>query len=142
MAAVTLKRNIPFTADPGVKARLLRTPMFAKNTMAVSDFTSGGTVVDLFVVPADTLIVGMSIHVSTAFNGTGVRTLTLGDSDGVARLANLAASDLAAGGYNSPIGVYKYTNQGLIQAVPTKDSNCTAGALSIYIEYIPKASLL
>lgn len=92
--------------------------------------------VDLFNVPANTLVVGAICEITEAWDGTGA-ALEFGDGDASTRL--MAATDIteATLGFYSKFQAHKYTAGDTLIATITPGSGASAGKAKFWIIYRP-----
>jgi hypothetical protein len=120
-------------------------------TVYSSNATTGSdaTVIDLFSVPANTMIVDLIVNKSVIFDATTAANVVIGDSDDIDRF--MAASDVdcnnlgwrsmkgAEGSNQVNSGGYIYTSAGVIQASVTPE-DASNGTFIVYCIYSPYTS--
>ena len=104
--------------------------------------------VDLFMVPAGTMVVDLLVNKVTAWDATTAATMTIGDSDDVDRFIGSAEADIQNLGWKSMKqgnalngGGYIYTANGMIQATISHE-DASNGELIPYLVYTPFSSEL
>lgn len=104
-----------------------------------ADFT-GDLTIELFNIPADTLIVDVYAWVSEAF--TASSTLEIGDGDDTNRYLDAAALVVTTAGWKSAkqdaspgSGAYLYSTANTIDVL-SDGATPTAGTLDVYVSYI------
>lgn len=144
-AQVSLINKQPSTSNPGGDPMYFITHgvrMAKSSSVAYNDTTS----VVLFNVPADTLIVGAYIFVTTAFDASGdsaapaTATITVpNDTGGTDTIWDSATALLQATGvYPATAMAYVSASGNVILAYTA--GTTTAGALTVYLEYVPNVS--
>ena len=156
MAATKLKKLPVMTRSAGVADALSRMVQTVKGpTLYGSD--AGGTI-DLFRVPANTLVVDIRLHRKTAFDGAlASEAITIGDSDDADRFIDAAAANDVGGSDAAWVsmlqdssqpgaGGHLYSDDAVIQATVNafdSDTNArTTGEVVPYLFYLADANKL
>lgn len=123
-----------------------RIPLVAKSeAFSLTDASSDGVVKDVFIVPANTLILRTYAEVTVASTSTG-KTVSLGDSDSATRFmadTDILPETLGIKAMNIP---YIYTDRAVIQTTLKTDTGAgttpSQGTIYYLIEYLPDYDLL
>lgn len=147
MTAVNVPEKAPTLAPGiGVTEALQASVYLIKGPTIALTSTSP---VELFRVPANTMVHEVLLKVATAFDGTGTpSTLTLGDSDDADRFMDTTAAALTAIGYKSSkqdtqpgSGGHVYSADGLITAAFAAGTS-SAGSAETYLLYSNRVNKL
>ncbi len=102
---------------------------------------SGGATQDIATLPANSLVLEVILHITTAFNGTGA-TIDIGDSGDIDRF--IANADVAEGSVGfvrssktSAAGAHGhlYSTATTVQAAVNAGTGGTQGAATVYVLY-------
>ncbi len=143
MAVVNLDKAPAHIPAQGVTELTHRIFQVAKSEpVLINSGSTGGVVVPIFHIPANTLVWSVRVNVSAGSTSTGT-TVILGDSDDTDRLM---ANDVllpATAGWKASTNANYYTDALDIGAtITTTGGSSLTGTMTYYIEYLPDANLL